>query len=158
MLDYPLKPSTISSHVIFICCFFCAMYHNELTNIKLARIYSNTCVCDVRFTIFPHETSCLGTKQTNHDLCRLLRTFIGLLFISPLQQSREASVMSWSQRHSRPPGGWNMYAWCATMFQGRDRRSVPLWGGFQWQQLASEESTNHKNDHILDKETDGETT
>lgn len=29
---------------------------------------------------------------------------------------------------------------------------------FEWQQLASEESTNHKNDHILDKETNGETT
>lgn len=28
----------------------------------------------------------------------------------------------------------------------------------EWQQLASEESTNHKNDHILDKETNGETT
>lgn len=29
---------------------------------------------------------------------------------------------------------------------------------FEWQQLASEESTNHKNDHTLDKETNGETT
>lgn len=27
--------------------------------------------------------------------------------------------VTWTQCHSRPPWGWNMYAWCATMFQGR---------------------------------------
>lgn len=62
-----------------------------------------------------------------------------------------------------------MYASCATMFQGgeREQRGGGGWAGgglchceeaFEWQQLASEESTNHKNDHTLDKETNGETT
>lgn len=51
--------------------------------------------------------------------------------------------------------------------EGRESGGVGGWavGGlchceeaFEWQQLASEESTNHKNDHTLDKETNGETT
>ena len=42
-------------------------------------------------------------KKTIKNLCRSLRTFIGLF--SSLQQSQEGLCMLWSQCHSRPPGG-----------------------------------------------------
>lgn len=61
-----------------------------------------------------------------------------------------------------------MYVWGCHNVSGRGGESgevvqqeevcATVRRAFEWQQLASEESTNHKNDHILDKETNGETT
>lgn len=65
--------------------------------------------------------------------------------------------MLWSQCHSRPPGGETCTRGVPQCFR-EGKEVCATVRGFEWQQLASEESTNHKNDHILDKKTDGETT
>lgn len=96
----------------------------------------------------PSALVCSSHSGSSQDSCSL-----------HCSRVRRALCMLWSQCHSRPPWGETCTRGVPQCFrEGGGRRSVPLWGGFEWQQLASEESTNHKNDHILDKETNGETT
>lgn len=74
--------------------------------------FTNTFLCDL------HETTewieWLGEEEKQF---LLLRTFIGLMF-SPLQQSQEGLVYVMVPVPFKTTRGWNMYAWCATMFQG----------------------------------------